>query len=1522
MSTCDPCCSKYDQNKEIDAKENTGESSSSADETEEDLADLCRRFDSQLEEKAKMHNLNALNVKSILYRVMKDPHVLDSLMGIKSDTDGIPSVKVTRSKVKHSTEPAKVELKPVPPPRTFLDVQFENEDDDEDYRPEELQSDDSEDDEEGNETLTTNDHEKTCDKDDALDETIVNADRDENVVDSNLMVNNYRDSVVSPYPLRSRLPHVLTFVENPDYLNFLQGIKASTPIQENSNVAADDDDPDDEEYNVLTELERLRELERDKDELRMDRFTEIPTREVEGLFKDLLGDTVETIMPELISTQTPSPKKKRTKRRSKDSADGRGSKCNKTSLPVDEPPPDGSYSCSLISGEPVTFKAEELEQLRIQMEQHVQLLTQSVVMCFHDDRLTHVKNTYQLMINELDRHYYEAGPSSLFNISNLAGAIESCHDIMGVSRVPEVHVKWDATPFGWSPRPEAALVLGRSRAVIYPDLLPGVQPDLFEFPHQFFTAGEDLLLAHALVQFRHIPHSSSRDPFGRLYWVQKMLLPCKTVLQIGSHLRVARQHVEGQVNNRNPMYQIIMQALRGVCHLRFPFERPAARYETLQMWPEEERPIWYNKFSKHFMTCGPTMVMPQAAIISSGSECKATTMALAVDIPPQTPTRQPQRRLGVSCSSVSYEVDVSFFNIGASLHTAVTVRPYSYHFESVSALFGNSTELAAPERSETITECDSPNPSLAMTTKIDSADSTPSRIPDAAGAYSVSSATSPSLPDILTTAAADPEFSVYEPGSEFQLLSTPVPQELQVPKSEFSLDLEEGEIVSGENSLDGPTSGKDAAKTNGSRRSSRCERYTSDRRKRSAGYKKSASPPAKRQRKGVPTKKVCDRLAPRTLDLAKKRQKDVEYRDSSRRSQGRARARRRSSSSERKQSRSRSRKLYQNNDSIRGEVTRRSQRDRENVASSRRTSTTSAKNLDNNVELRGGSRRSREKIHDVSRERSSENREVSCCVNKEFRNLSLSQSASAVVCIAIKPSTSASITVQCILEPEEPRTETCTELMSCSWKDSDFLYDDCDDRDFPNDASITIFDSPYIPRTPSFDTPSDYSPLGTVCPMSGSRSRTPESDWGVPVTPRDDARTRSPTLLRAPSSVGRALFAKIELKQVPTSSCGNSGVCGAGTKASCWKENWECIQEEHSVHDDVGMEMGPSSSYDTVANDDSEDAPGSEMYSTEAADDGDAGSKTRMKRRTRTEKERMGLERMQNPHHRLRQMANLARKIAVDIKQRTFMHQDVMRSVERIVLGQESLETQFDRLKAVLLPDHADVLALLSLLAEESVLPPELLTSPLRRAYHGAVQILLAIEAYCQGTRSRSSNTRSLLKTIGSMGQTLNESEFCDRLADLLSNERPLWNYIRQWLPLPYDEKVAAADFEFIDLCKRSDCELVEDGGAECIDDLNAVLGNFPPRRGGPLQVTAGQLNSLQSGVYVPISISKEKSPKEQSINQPKELNWTKETDMLLLKTYNDVEGGIEEVVKELALQIPYSPADIEERLKFLISLF
>uniref|UniRef100_A0A158PCU3 Uncharacterized protein n=1 Tax=Angiostrongylus cantonensis TaxID=6313 RepID=A0A158PCU3_ANGCA len=268
---------------------------------EEDIVDLCRRLDTKLEEKARMHNLNALNVKSILNRLIKNPNVLTTLMGIEGDTDDIPSIKVTRSKVKHSAaEAAKVELKPIRPPRTFLDVQFDDEDDDdEDYRPEEVNNGGG-DEEEGNKTSTAVDPNQI--RKDVMSAS--SADHPSNAIGDH--ETEHSGTEESPYQLRSRVPHIddscpleslntsfteesfetfacsrgqemLTFVENPDYLDFLQGIHASTPVNENENTTVDDEDPDDEEYNVLTELEGLKSIEKDADELRMDRFTEIPS---------------------------------------------------------------------------------------------------------------------------------------------------------------------------------------------------------------------------------------------------------------------------------------------------------------------------------------------------------------------------------------------------------------------------------------------------------------------------------------------------------------------------------------------------------------------------------------------------------------------------------------------------------------------------------------------------------------------------------------------------------------------------------------------------------------------------------------------------------------------------------------------------------------------------------------------------------------------------------------------------------------------------------------------------------------------------------------------------------------------------------------------------------------------------------------------------------------------------------------------------------------------------------------------
>ncbi|KAJ1364977.1 hypothetical protein KIN20_025177 [Parelaphostrongylus tenuis] len=805
---------------------------------EEDIVDLCRILGTKLEEKAKMHNLNALNVKSILHRLIKDPHVLTTLMGMKGDTSDIPSLKVTRSKVKHTATEA-VAVKSVPLPRTFLDVRFNDEDDDEDYTPEDVNSEESDDEEEAS---VATDH---LDK---MPESETNAngvDRGNDPLDDHEKENDVTEA--SPYPLRSRVPHieenyslgsntpftqesfdsfvddhgqeVLTFVENTDYLDFLQGLHASTPVHENETLPVDDDDPDDEEYNVLTELEDLQEIEKDKDELRMDKFTEIPKREVEGLFLDLMiGSDVEAIRSDLILPKIPSPKKRRTKRRS----EGWNSQLKndqKVTLPVDDPPPDGSYSSSLISGKPVQFKSEELDQLRIQLEQHVQLLTQSVVMCYHDKRLAHVKNQYQLMINELDSLYYAGGQWSIFNISNLGAAIDSCHDIMGVKPVAPQYVKWDPTPFGWSPRPEAALVLGRSCAVIYPDLIPGVQPDLFTF--------------------RHIPHSNSNNPFGRLYWIKRMLLPCKTIQQIRNHLRIARLHNEGQVNQRNPLYQIIIQALEGVCHLRFPFERPVARYGTLQMWPEEERPIWYNKFLRNFCTNGPTEIIPRENVSDRKSPDVAVSDAPLVGIPSVYSMSSPtQSNNGIASCSVTYEVDVNFHHNNDHLMSCVDAQPTSYCYESANASFPSSCAVTTaqsqqnaphaanicisdPYRSKETNVKDEleihqrPTTSYSQLNSEEShqklLDSSVTNIGDLMivddNAKPDVSALSLNFPfHSPSSSLAEPQFSVFEPNKDFIILPTVHPEEMQLPKSEFSFrpELEEGEIISEESSLDAP----------------------------------------------------------------------------------------------------------------------------------------------------------------------------------------------------------------------------------------------------------------------------------------------------------------------------------------------------------------------------------------------------------------------------------------------------------------------------------------------------------------------------------------------------------------------------------------------------------------------------------------------------------------------------------------------------------------------------------------------
>ena len=75
----------------------------------------------------------------------------------------------------------------------------------------------------------------------------------------------------------------------------------------------------------------------------------------------------------------------------------------------------------------------------------------------------------------------------------------------------------DGNPL-YAPRPEAALVLSRSRAIRFPDLVPPCQPRIFVYPLNKFTNEENLLYAMGLMQFGHLPTHAGLYGIGYTRW--------------------------------------------------------------------------------------------------------------------------------------------------------------------------------------------------------------------------------------------------------------------------------------------------------------------------------------------------------------------------------------------------------------------------------------------------------------------------------------------------------------------------------------------------------------------------------------------------------------------------------------------------------------------------------------------------------------------------------------------------------------------------------------------------------------------------------------------------------------------------------------------------------------------------------------------------------------------------------------------------------------------------------------------
>ncbi|EJW70031.1 hypothetical protein WUBG_19062, partial [Wuchereria bancrofti] len=69
-------------------------------EEREEIVKMWKHMDEKLEMKAKSLNLTAINVKSILHHMIKNPQVISVIMGLDKSS-AIADLKLTRSRTKH-----------------------------------------------------------------------------------------------------------------------------------------------------------------------------------------------------------------------------------------------------------------------------------------------------------------------------------------------------------------------------------------------------------------------------------------------------------------------------------------------------------------------------------------------------------------------------------------------------------------------------------------------------------------------------------------------------------------------------------------------------------------------------------------------------------------------------------------------------------------------------------------------------------------------------------------------------------------------------------------------------------------------------------------------------------------------------------------------------------------------------------------------------------------------------------------------------------------------------------------------------------------------------------------------------------------------------------------------------------------------------------------------------------------------------------------------------------------------------
>ncbi|KHN74487.1 hypothetical protein Tcan_09661 [Toxocara canis] len=227
----------------------------------------------------------------------------------------------------------------------------------------------------------------------------------------------------------------------------------------------------------------------------------------------------------------------------------------------------------------------------------------------------------------------------------------------------------------------------------------------------------------------------------------------------------------------------------------------------------------------------------------------------------------------------------------------------------------------------------------------------------------------------------------------------------------------------------------------------------------------------------------------------------------------------------------------------------------------------------------------------------------------------------------------------------------------------------------------------------------------------------------------------------------------------------------------------------------------------------------------------------RCRKRKRKERLRDGLRGMLNEDHRARQMRALSRVVLGDFKQRMFMHQHKIRSIQQLISSQPPSQQVFEKLKEILGSEHDLLLVLVSFLFPDDMLPEAILNDPLRKAYASAIEMLLNIEAYATFGRSKFS-ARSIFRSVRELGPFCTSEELQARLYEVVGGERPLWSALSAYLPsAAHPQTHQTYEYECVDTASWDEAD------AEWEDvDVSCLLKSDAERRRKPAVIVNGKL--------------------------------------------------------------------------------